>query len=111
MILLCYYRGLPKMFGVAVYAFMCHHSLPSIVTPIKDKSFVGKLMGIDLLLIYLTYILLNFSAMFAFGAIDNPTCDSTPGKKIFQIWLILWLIPTLYPYGRISFFGNFIRVL
>jgi len=69
------------MFGVAVYAFMCHHSLPSIVTPIKDKSFVGKLMGIDLLLIYLTYILLNFSAMFAFGAIENPTCDSTPGKE------------------------------
>lgn len=74
-------RGLPKMFGVAVYAFMCHHSLPSIVTPIKDKSFVGKLMGIDLLLIYLTYILLNYSAMFAFGAIENQTCDSTPGKK------------------------------
>ena len=38
-------------------------------------------MGIDLLLIYLTYILLNFSAMFAFGAIENPTCDSTPGKE------------------------------
>ena len=30
--------GLPTLFGVCVYSFMCHHSLPSLITPIADKS-------------------------------------------------------------------------
>ena len=30
--------GLPTLFGVCVYSFMCHHSLPSLITPISNKS-------------------------------------------------------------------------
>ena len=30
--------GLPTLFGVCVYSFMCHHSLPSLITPITNKS-------------------------------------------------------------------------
>ena len=30
--------GAPNLFGVCVYSFMCHHSLPSMVTPIRNKS-------------------------------------------------------------------------
>jgi amino acid permease len=101
------WAGLPKMFGVAVYAFMCHHSLPSIVTPIKDKSFVGKLMGIDLLLIYLTYILLNYSAMFAFGAIENQTCDSTPGPACKIQPLYTWNFNSYHIVPIAKFLGLF----
>jgi len=27
--------GFGSLFGVAVYAFMCHHSIPGLVTPIR----------------------------------------------------------------------------
>ena len=29
--------GVPTLFGVCVYSFMCHHSLPSLLTPIRSK--------------------------------------------------------------------------
>uniref|UniRef100_A0A3P9HLF6 Transmembrane protein 104 n=1 Tax=Oryzias latipes TaxID=8090 RepID=A0A3P9HLF6_ORYLA len=31
-------RGVPNLFGVCVYSFMCQHSLPSLVTPISEKK-------------------------------------------------------------------------
>ena len=30
-----------------IYAFMCHHSLPSIISPIRDKSVVVKIFLVD----------------------------------------------------------------
>jgi amino acid permease len=30
-------KGVPNFFGICIYAFMCHHSLPSIITPMKRK--------------------------------------------------------------------------
>ena len=30
--------GIPNFFGACIYAFMCHHSLPSIITPMKNKE-------------------------------------------------------------------------
>ena len=30
--------GLQALFGVSLYSFMCHHSLPSIVTPVLDPK-------------------------------------------------------------------------
>lgn len=32
-------HGFGSLFGTTVYAFMCHHSLPSLVTPMKWVSF------------------------------------------------------------------------
>jgi len=83
------WRGLPTMFGVSVYAFMCHHSLPSIVAPIKTKSWVIKLFAIDILLILFTYVTLSWSAMFAFGTVKNPTCPPYPGPpcKIQSLYI------------------------
>eukprot|EP00750_Incisomonas_marina_P011013 INCI16331.10.p1 GENE.INCI16331.10~~INCI16331.10.p1 ORF type:complete len:637 (+),score=108.54 INCI16331.10:130-2040(+) len=31
-------RSLQALFGVSLYSFMCHHSLPSIVTPVLDPK-------------------------------------------------------------------------
>lgn len=61
-------RGLPDMFGVSVYAFMCHHSLPGIITPINNKRGVHRLVGIDFLLVLMAYIVLCLTAQFAFGS-------------------------------------------
>ncbi|CAK9290545.1 unnamed protein product [Gordionus sp. m RMFG-2023] len=31
------FKGLPSLFGIAVYAFMCHHSIPSLITTMSAK--------------------------------------------------------------------------
>ncbi|CAL1291804.1 unnamed protein product [Larinioides sclopetarius] len=58
--------GIPNLFGVCVYSFMCHHSLPSLITPIKNKSSLFRLFVADYLLIFLFYVLLSFTGIFAF---------------------------------------------
>ncbi|KAF2075301.1 hypothetical protein CYY_003378 [Polysphondylium violaceum] len=60
--------------SVLIYAFMMHHSIPSIVTPIEKKSKLNLLLGMDLIMVFLAYSLLCVSSLFAFGAIKNPTC-------------------------------------
>eukprot|EP01132_Coremiostelium_polycephalum_P007607 gene7607-9356_t len=67
-------KSLPKMFGVSIYAFMCHHSLPSIITPIEKKKKLTFLMAIDFLCILIAYSALCITALFAFGNVTNPTC-------------------------------------
>lgn len=75
------FSGLPSLFGVSVYAFMCHHSLPSIITPISNKNGVHKAMGLDFLLVFIAYASVCLTAQFAFGTQTNPQCvdsdDST----------------------------------
>lgn len=66
----------PKLFGVTIYSFMCHHSLPSLVTPIKNKKWLGKVMGLDFLTILITYYLLCYTATVAFGGATHTTCSA-----------------------------------
>eukprot|EP00055_Hartaetosiga_balthica_P005544 m.16422 g.16422 ORF g.16422 m.16422 type:complete len:445 (-) comp4613_c0_seq2:481-1815(-) len=58
--------GLPVLFGVAIYSFMCHHSLPSLVVPIKNKTHLSRVFLTDFALILLFYCLLCFTAVFRF---------------------------------------------
>jgi len=60
--------------SVLIYAFMMHHSLPSIITPIENKSRVNLLIGMDLVMVFSCYALICVSSLFAFGAIKNPVC-------------------------------------
>ena len=55
------FSGVPNLFGVCVYSFMCHHSLPSLVTPISRKKHVNSLIGVDYLIILSFYFLLAFT--------------------------------------------------
>jgi len=59
--------GVPSFIGVSIYAFMCHHSLPSIITPIKDKGKLTQTLIIGFIFIYCTYGILCLSALWAFG--------------------------------------------
>lgn len=59
--------GIPNLFGVSVYSFMCQHSIPSLVTPIKNKRNLKWLLLCDYLLIYVFYALIGMTAVFAFG--------------------------------------------
>ena len=62
------FSSLPNFVGICIYAFMIHHSLPSILAPIKRKE---KFMTI-LLFVYMCtmafYFLNSYLAVFAFGS-------------------------------------------
>ena len=63
--------GIPTLFGVCVYSFMCHHSLPSLATPIRDKSKIFGLFAADYTLIMMFYSVLSFTAIYAFKELKD----------------------------------------
>jgi len=70
----------PMVFGVSVYAFMCHHSIPSLITPIENKTKVTGILAADYALIATFYLLLSFTGIFAFPEIpDLYTLAFSPG--------------------------------
>ncbi|OXA55925.1 hypothetical protein Fcan01_09723 [Folsomia candida] len=64
-------RQLPTLFGVSIYSFMCHHSLPSLVTPIRSKKSINLLFAMDYCLIATFYILLSVTGVFAFKEVQD----------------------------------------
>nr|XP_006814738.1 PREDICTED: transmembrane protein 104-like [Saccoglossus kowalevskii] len=60
------FSGIPNLFGVCIYSFMCQHSLPSLVTPIKNKSRLSTLFFGDFTVILMFYLVLSFTAVFCF---------------------------------------------
>ncbi|KAK4312903.1 hypothetical protein Pmani_015703 [Petrolisthes manimaculis] len=96
---------LPQLFGVCVYSFMCHHSLPALITPINEKKSILKLLAADFLLILLFYYLLAFTGIFTFAHLQdlytlNFQFDRCPTGKlsfvyILQEFLLLFPVFTL----------------
>lgn len=64
-------KGFPRMFGICVYAFMCHHSVPSMLTPVdKKKHLFWGLIGVYGLVLF-CYYLITMTGIFAFEHIDS----------------------------------------
>ncbi|KAE9419383.1 hypothetical protein Angca_003341, partial [Angiostrongylus cantonensis] len=64
-------HGFGSLFGVAVYAFMCHHSLPSLVTPMSFKSGIfAKILCVYVLVISF-YFTLSLTGSFAFANVQD----------------------------------------
>jgi len=63
--------GMTNLFGVCVYAFMCHHSLPQLATPIRNKSAIYRFFALDYLFILLFYVTICFTAVFTFADIQD----------------------------------------
>ncbi|XP_001602275.1 transmembrane protein 104 homolog isoform X1 [Nasonia vitripennis] len=99
------FSELPGLFGVCVYSFMCHHSLPALVAPISDKSKLNKSLSFDFILISFFYLLLALTGAFAFEQLDDLyTLDFGPrncsyGENFFiviiQYFLALFPVFTL----------------
>ena len=99
--------GTPNLFGVCIYAFMCHHSLPSLVTPIRNKSHLTSALAGTYLLILAFYSALSISAVFTFAQVDDiytlnfQPHDDVGGQlpvtqvKLFQYFLALFPVFTL----------------
>ncbi|KHJ98886.1 transmembrane amino acid transporter protein [Oesophagostomum dentatum] len=64
-------HGFGSLFGVAVYAFMCHHSLPALVTPMSSKSGVYAKLFCIYLLVLCFYLTLSLTGSFAFAHVQD----------------------------------------
>ena len=60
------FRSLPSLFGISVYSFMCQHSLPGMVTPMRGKKWVYWMLAGDFAMTLLFYLLLTITGSFAF---------------------------------------------
>jgi amino acid permease len=91
--------GVPNLFGVCVYSFMCHHSLPSLITPIKNKSRLLPILGGNYSLILVFYLVLSFTAVFSIKDIEDLYTlnfrphDKEPVTDIVPIQYFLALFP------------------
>lgn len=97
--------GVPSLFGVCVYSFMCHHSLPSMITPIRNKSKLYAVMLGDFGIILVFYLVLSMTAVFAIsnGGIDDlytlnfkpHGCEPLTNVVFIQYFLVLFPVFTL----------------
>lgn len=81
--------GMPSLFGTCVYSFMCHHSLPSLVAPIRDKSGLHKMLSADYMLIASFYLFLALTGSFAFAQLEDLyTLNFIPTAKQSNLFLV-----------------------
>ncbi|CAI7877864.1 unnamed protein product [Closterium sp. NIES-53] len=104
--------ALPNLFGGAVYAFMCHHSLPGIITPMREKSFIRVVLLSAFLGVFLLYLLLFLSCGIAFGVgAEDPITFNFSPAKFGWIGDLLFLFPVVtlssnYPMLTITLRNN-----
>ncbi|KAJ0177076.1 hypothetical protein K1T71_007085 [Dendrolimus kikuchii] len=94
--------GMPTLFGACVYSFMCHHSLPGLISPIRGKNRLGLHLAFDFTLISVFYLLLAFTGAFAFKQLNElytlnfvPTDNDNIFLKIIEYFLTLFPVFTL----------------
>ncbi|XP_059413513.1 transmembrane protein 104-like [Carassius carassius] len=96
--------GVPNLFGVCVYSFMCQHSLPSLVTPISNKQRMSALVMADYILILCFYSLLSLTAIFCFDSSllrDMYTLNFTDNCDVLSIPVLRYFLG-LFPVFTIS---------
>ncbi|CAH2106593.1 unnamed protein product [Euphydryas editha] len=96
------FTGIPTLFGACVYSFMCHHSLPALISPIRGKNRLGLHLSLDYILISIFYLLLAFTGAFAFASLNDlytlnfvPTDNENILLKIVEYFLALFPVFTL----------------
>lgn len=97
-------QNVPHLIGVCVYSFMCHHSLPGLVAPFADKTYVVRQLGLDYALICLFYVVMAVTGAFAFKDLEDlytlnfiPVSDEHVGwlTKAVEYFLTLFPVFTL----------------
>jgi len=98
-------HGFGSLFGVTVYAFMCHHSLPSLITPMRfsplkklklfssKQGLFPKLLGV-FIVVFVFYAALSLTGAYAFEHVQ--VCDAS----ISLARLILGRVHTELPSRR-----------
>lgn len=96
-------NAVPYLIGTCIYSFMCHHSLPSLLTPISNKRKIKSLISADYGLICAFYLSLALTGIFAFSDIkDLYTLNFVPNSdqdsailKAIEYFLALFPVFTL----------------
>jgi len=85
---------------------MCHHSIPQMMTPIRNKKHIYKIYLADVMCIICIYLLMSFSAVFT---VDNMMAiytlnfdPSIPEDKAVTNIIVLQYIIVLYPVFTLS---------
>lgn len=94
--------GVPTLFGVCIYSFMCHHSLPSLLAPISSKKSLKSLLSVDYSLIAAFYLCLALTGAFAFSHLEDlytlnfvPVGPASVLLKSIEYFLSLFPVFTL----------------
>ena len=94
------FSGIPDLFGASVYSFMCQHSLPSLVTPLKNKKHITSILFLDIAVSLLFYSLLSFTALFTFDTSGIEDVYTLSFKPITYTGISTFL--ALYPVFALS---------
>lgn len=91
------FNQLPNFFGVAVYSFMCQHSLPSIITPVDKKKRINMVLLFDFASIASFYAVVALTAVFAFpvSEIEDLYTLNFTNPLFFRYFLELFPVFTL----------------
>lgn len=94
--------GMPTLFGACVYSFMCHHSLPGLIAPIRGKTRLGLHLFFDYAIIAIFYLLLAFTGAYAFAHLNDlytlnfiPTDSDNIFLETVEYFLALFPVFTL----------------
>ncbi|XP_063715367.1 transmembrane protein 104-like [Symsagittifera roscoffensis] len=65
------FDGLFGLFGVLIYSFMCHHSVPTLIMPLKEKRYAKEMLLVDYTLALFFYLINSVVAVFAFKDLED----------------------------------------
>lgn len=98
------FEGFPVLFGVSIYSFMCQHSLPGMITPMKSKKRVLWMTFADFSLILVAYLFLTYTGSFRFSNLDDIYTlnffDSSATEFTLRVFLGYYL--ALFPVFTLS---------
>jgi len=95
--------AVPQLIGASIYAFMCHHSIPSVISPIKNKNKILLKVAANFLFIYVLYMCLCMTGIFAFPKVDELyTINFTPSQTTGLFYKLIDSILVLFPVLTIS---------
>ncbi|KAA0184276.1 Transmembrane protein [Fasciolopsis buskii] len=93
-------EGIPNLFGVCVYVFMCHHSVPGTVTPIRNKQHLMLRLFVPLFFsVFAFNVLLSGTAVAAFNEIkDLYTLNFVPDEHAGKTFHIPFILAEIFGY-------------
>lgn len=114
------YKALPTLFGTLVYSFMCQHSLPGLLHPVRNKNRLKVIIPLDYSIVMTFYLTLCLIAIFAFKEVGDlyplnfleeaNAPNSSMFIKILSYFLAffpVFTIATNYPLLGITLKNNF----
>ncbi|KAH8862102.1 Transmembrane protein [Schistosoma japonicum] len=93
-------QNIPSLFGISVYVFMCHHSIPGIITPVRNKNNILYKIFIPVFITVLIFnLLLSTTAIIAFNHIEDIyTLNFIPNKEFIDISQIPYTLALIIGY-------------